>query len=124
MTRDELAAFDEAVLAEAADEHGVSADRLADLVRTHQSNVRDLPGVEDIVYEWRNYFHRDPLVGRTEERTTWRCPTTSGRSSRRTWISRARNGRRSSRSTTGRPAPRTPTPASTRLASAPTKLSS
>ncbi|MFC7138290.1 hypothetical protein ACFQMA_00385 [Halosimplex aquaticum] len=66
MTRDELAAFDEAVLAEAADEHGVSADRLADLVRTHQSNVRDLPGVEDIVYEWRNYFHRDPLVGRTE----------------------------------------------------------
>ena len=27
--------------------------------------MRELPGVEDIVYEWRNYFHRDPLVGRT-----------------------------------------------------------
>ncbi|WP_436924610.1 hypothetical protein [Halosimplex amylolyticum] len=66
MTRDELAAFDDAVLAAAADEHGVSTARLTDLVRTHQSNVRDLPGVEDIVYEWRNYFHQDPLVGRSE----------------------------------------------------------
>jgi hypothetical protein len=28
--------------------------------------VRELLGVEDIVYEWRNYFHQDPLVGRTE----------------------------------------------------------
>ncbi|WP_415381759.1 hypothetical protein [Halosimplex sp. TS25] len=66
MTRDELAAFDDAVLADAADDNDVSVDRLAALVRTHQSNVRDLPGVEDIVYEWRNYFHQDPLVGRTE----------------------------------------------------------
>jgi len=66
MTRDELAAFDEATLADAAADHGVTTERLTDIVRTHQSNVRELPGVEDIVYEWRNYFHQDPLVGRTE----------------------------------------------------------
>jgi len=66
MTRDELAAFDEAVVESVAAERDVSTERLTDVVRTHQANVRDLPGVEDIVYEWRNYFHRDPLVGRTD----------------------------------------------------------
>jgi hypothetical protein len=49
-----------------AEDESAIDERLADLVRTHQSNVRDLPGVEDIVYEWRNYFHQDPLVGRTD----------------------------------------------------------
>ncbi|WP_123534094.1 hypothetical protein [Halosimplex salinum] len=66
MTRDELAAFDDAVVDTVAADHDLSVERLTDLVRTHQSNVRALPGVEDIVYEWRNYFHQDPLVGRTE----------------------------------------------------------
>ncbi|ELZ23745.1 hypothetical protein C475_14078 [Halosimplex carlsbadense 2-9-1] len=66
MTRDELAAFDEAVLESVAADRDVAVERLTDIVRTHQSNVRELPGVEDIVYEWRNYFHQDPLVGRTE----------------------------------------------------------
>jgi hypothetical protein len=65
-TRDELAAFDEETIADVAKAHGVEPDRLASLVRTHQSNVRDLPGVEDIVYEWRNYFHLDPLVAQTD----------------------------------------------------------
>ncbi|PSP31781.1 hypothetical protein BRC64_08845 [Halobacteriales archaeon QH_10_67_22] len=64
--RDELAVFDEAVVADVAADHGLDSDRLADLARTHQSNVRDLPGVDDIVYEWRNYFHMDPLLARTE----------------------------------------------------------
>lgn len=66
MTREELAAFDRSVIDAVADEHGVSPARLTELVCTHQRNVRDLPGVEDIVYEWRSYFHRDPLVGRTK----------------------------------------------------------
>ncbi|QLH78616.1 hypothetical protein HZS55_15550 [Halosimplex rubrum] len=66
MTRDELAAFDDAVVESVAADHGVAVERLTTIVRTHQSNVRELPGVEDIVYEWRNYFHQDPLVGRTE----------------------------------------------------------
>jgi len=64
--RDELAAFDAAVVEAVADEHGVDADRLAELLRTHQSNVRGLPGVEDLVYEWRNHFHLDPMLARTD----------------------------------------------------------
>ncbi|WP_135363395.1 hypothetical protein [Halosimplex halophilum] len=67
MTTDELAAFDEAVVESVAADREVSVERLTDVVRTHQANVRELPGVEDIVYEWRNYFHLDPLVGRTED---------------------------------------------------------
>jgi len=66
MTNEELAAFDEAVVESVAADHDVTVERLTDIVRTHQANVRDLPGVEDIVYEWRNYFHQDPLVGRTD----------------------------------------------------------
>ena len=66
MTRDELAAFDEGVLDAVAADHAVESARLTELVRTHQANVRDLPGVEDIVYEWRSQFHQDPLLSRTE----------------------------------------------------------
>jgi hypothetical protein len=63
--RDELDAFDPDLLAAVAEDHGVGVDRLTTLARTHQSNVRDLPGVEDIVYEWRSQFHWDPLLART-----------------------------------------------------------
>jgi hypothetical protein len=64
-TRDELDAFDADLFAAVGDDHGVDADRLRELARTHQSSVRDLPGVEDIVYEWRSQFHWDPLLART-----------------------------------------------------------
>jgi hypothetical protein len=63
--RDELDPFDADLFAIVGDEHGVDADRLRELTRTHQSNVRDLPGVEDIVYEWRSQFHWDPLLAQT-----------------------------------------------------------
>jgi hypothetical protein len=66
MTSDELGAFDEVVVESVAADRDVSVERLTDILRIHQANVRELPGVEDIVYEWRNYFHLDPLVGRTE----------------------------------------------------------
>lgn len=35
---------------------------LRDLVRKQQEVVRSLPGVDDIVYEWRKAFATDPLV--------------------------------------------------------------
>jgi hypothetical protein len=65
--RDELDAFDADLCADVAETHGVGPDRLRRLARTHQSSVRDLPGVEDIVYEWRSQFHWDPLLARTNE---------------------------------------------------------
>jgi len=65
--RDELDAFDADCIAAVAEDHDLDVDRLTTLVRTHQANVRDLPGVEDIVYEWRSQFHWDPLLARTTE---------------------------------------------------------
>jgi len=65
--RDELDAFDADCIAAVADDHDIDVDRLTALARTHQANVRDLPGVDDIVYEWRNQFHLDPLLARTTE---------------------------------------------------------
>jgi len=64
--RDELAAFDRGLIVEVAAEYDLDEDRLAELVSTHQSNVRELPGVDDIVYEWRNHFHLDPMLARTD----------------------------------------------------------
>jgi len=39
-----------------------------DLAARHQAAVRNLPdlSVEDLVYDYRTQFHRDPLVARTE----------------------------------------------------------
>lgn len=65
--RDELDAFDDDLLRETASEHDVAVERLTRLARTHQSNVRDLPGVDDIVYEWRKAFAREPLLERRED---------------------------------------------------------
>jgi hypothetical protein len=65
-TRPPLSPFDDETFATVASETGLGADPLRDLTRRHQEGVRDLPGVDDIVYEWRNHFHLDPLVVRTE----------------------------------------------------------
>lgn len=61
---DPLAAFDEDVIGAVAAETGVEDVRLRDLLRRHQELVRDLPGVDDLVYEWRKGFPVDPLVER------------------------------------------------------------
>jgi transposase-like protein len=64
MTRDPLAAFDDATVEAVARDHGVAPDRVRALVRRHQELVRRLPGVDDIVYEWRRGFPNDPVVER------------------------------------------------------------
>lgn len=73
--RNELAAFDDELVAETATDHDLAESKLADLARTHQARVRDLPGVDDIVYEWRNHFHLDPLLARTEDAYYLALPT-------------------------------------------------
>jgi hypothetical protein len=62
MARDELGAFDEELFADA----GIERSRLEGLARDHQTLVRELPGVDDIVYEWRRYFD-GALLSRTPE---------------------------------------------------------
>jgi hypothetical protein len=62
MTRDELAAFEDDLLAEVGD---ADSERLATLAREHQAGVRALPGVDDIVYEWRRTLPGEPLLYRS-----------------------------------------------------------
>lgn len=61
MARDPLAAFDPEVLS-ATD---TDADRLRTLARRHQETVRENPGVENLVYEWRRGYPSNSLVERT-----------------------------------------------------------
>jgi len=64
--RPPLAGFDDETIERVATDHGLDPAALRTLVARHQEGVRDLPGVEDIVYEWRSQFHEDPLVHRTD----------------------------------------------------------
>lgn len=48
--------FSDDVVAAVADERGVEADDLGALVDRHQRSVRSLPGVDELVYEWRKQF--------------------------------------------------------------------
>jgi len=64
VTRDPLDTFGDGPIAAAASAHGVDADRLRSLVRRHQESVREFPGVENLVYEWRRTLPRSPLVER------------------------------------------------------------
>lgn len=65
--RDPLAVFDDDVVSRTAEETGVGADHLRDVARSHQRTVRELPGVDDIVYEWRRMFPKNPLLERRTE---------------------------------------------------------
>lgn len=56
--------FDESVVASVAADCDASADELASLVDRHQRSVADLPGVENLVYEWRK-AHDGAVLERT-----------------------------------------------------------
>ncbi len=62
-----LAAFDADLVESVGNDTGVSPDRLREIARDHQEGVRDLPGVDGIVYEWRTQFHLDPLLYRASD---------------------------------------------------------
>ena len=63
---DPLAAFDPDLVSSVAAETGTDPDVLRSLLRRHQESVRELPGVADLVYEWRRVFD-DAVVVRTDE---------------------------------------------------------
>lgn len=60
-----LAPFDDDLVADAAAATGLDADEVADALREHQASVREYPGVDDLIYEWRRGMAYDPLVERT-----------------------------------------------------------
>ncbi|MFP4187941.1 MAG: universal stress protein [Halobacteriales archaeon] len=77
--RPPLSVFEDAVFEAVAADAGVPTADLRGLVARHQETVRDLPGVEDVVYEWRSRLPEDPLVHRSprayvlaHRETVWR----------------------------------------------------
>jgi len=57
MTADPLArVFGPVDVDDIATRHDVTADRLRTLVSSHQEGMAELPGVENLVYEWRSQF--------------------------------------------------------------------
>jgi transposase-like protein len=66
MSRDPLDPFDATLIEAVAADHGLDSERLRTLVRRHQEQMREMPGVENLVYEWRKLLPRDPLVERRE----------------------------------------------------------
>ena len=62
---DPLAPFDEDVIRAVASENGIGEPLLREALADHQRTMRDNPGVEDLVYEWRKQYD-DPVLARTE----------------------------------------------------------
>jgi hypothetical protein len=58
--------FDGDLVTAAAERHGLSESALRRLLARHQSTVRENPGTDSLVYEWRKYHPGDPLVARSE----------------------------------------------------------
>jgi hypothetical protein len=65
--RDPLVPFDADIVDAVAERTDTDPAHLRDLLRRHQQSARDLPGVDNLVYEWRKYLPYDPVVARTDE---------------------------------------------------------
>jgi hypothetical protein len=61
---DLLAPFDLAVIRTTAQHNKIEEARLREALTTHQRTMRETPGVEDLVYEWRKQYD-DPVLVRT-----------------------------------------------------------
>lgn len=64
VTDEATGSFDDAILVATAADHDVDRGELAELVGRHQSAAATLPGIEDLVYEWRKQYD-DAVVERT-----------------------------------------------------------
>jgi len=75
MVTDESALFDVDDIEAVATEYAIGAASLADALATHQQSVEDLPGIENIAYEWRKQYE-DPLLARTQSAYYFALPAT------------------------------------------------
>ena len=62
-----LSPFDEKLIAQVARANDIEVERLETAVADHQRTMRETPGVEDLVYEWRKQYEgpvllREPTV--------------------------------------------------------------
>lgn len=64
---DPLVPFDPALVERVAEEHGVDPAALAALVERHHAYAARVPGIDELVFEWRRAFPYDPVVARTAD---------------------------------------------------------
>jgi len=64
---DPLTPFDADRLAAVAADRGVPVDTLEELVTRHHAHADSMPGVDELVFEWRRFLDYDPLVLRTDD---------------------------------------------------------
>ncbi|WP_276271840.1 hypothetical protein [Haloarcula litorea] len=75
MTAPELAPFDDELIRRVADANDADYEAIRDAVVAHQRGMRDNPGVENLVYEWRKQYD-DPVLARTDETFVVAVPAT------------------------------------------------
>ena len=54
--------FEREIIEDVAGEHALERDELVDHLRAHQKQMATLPGVENLVYEWRKQFDATVLA--------------------------------------------------------------
>lgn len=72
---DLLAPFAVDVIRAVAEDNGIELTELQEALMDHQQTMRDTPGVEDLVYEWRKQYD-DPILRRTESTFVVAVPPT------------------------------------------------
>lgn len=70
-----LAPFDDDVLRQVAAANDTELEPLESALASHQQTMRENPGVEDLVYEWRKQYD-EPVLLRTPERFVLALPPT------------------------------------------------
>lgn len=64
---DPLAPFDPDRLGDVAVDRGLAVETLETLVRRHHAHADSMPGVDELVFEWRRFLGYEPLVVRTDD---------------------------------------------------------
>ena len=64
---DPLAPFDDERIERTAESFGIDAPRLRACLTEHHDHAAAVPGIDELVMEWRRFLPYDPLVARTDD---------------------------------------------------------
>jgi hypothetical protein len=59
---DDSPLFADGTVASAAADADMTPDELGTLIERHQAGMRESPGIDELVYEWRKTLREDPLL--------------------------------------------------------------
>ncbi|MDZ7746008.1 MAG: hypothetical protein U5K28_05670 [Halobacteriales archaeon] len=64
---DPLAPFDDDLIERVADETGIDAATLRERLVDHHDHAATVPGIDELVMEWRRFLPYEPLIERTAD---------------------------------------------------------